>query len=171
MEAQRRATSAYPDPEHMPKGWIQIDPARLGSRPGDPVYCGIALKPDPMNGAMVHLYQESDAGPFILQYTYLSSEAAATKVMDRFVAEVPGCIARGTDPDGQVFPAKDAPTMGDAAVSMSFLPTGSVPSQVTVFRTGRALVAVVGWNPAGLPPTEALRTMAAGVQAKLSATR
>ena len=171
MAAQRRATSAYPDAEHMPSGWIQADPARLGTKPGDPVYCGAAVKPDPMNGGMTHLYQHSDAGPFILQYTYITSESVAADTMTRLEVAAKACIAEGSDGDGKVFPPASPPRVGQSSVSVAFLPEGSVPSQVTVFREGRALVVLVGWNPAGLPPTDPLAAMAAGVRARLLSTQ
>ncbi|MBR7744508.1 hypothetical protein KC207_14525 [Phycicoccus sp. BSK3Z-2] len=168
--AQRVATGAFPAPEALPEGWTQVDPtAELPQYPGDPEYCGVALERETAPGASLHLYEQSDAGPYVLQYTYVLPDGVAEEVVTDLAAAVERCVAEGRDAEGRVFAAKQAPTVGDASVSVAFVADAGAVSQVTVFRRGGTLVALVGFNPAGLPPLEALGTLAQGVDARLRA--
>lgn len=168
MESQKRATAAYPADSAMPSGWVQVDPTKeLPDYPGDPVYCGVKLEKETARGAALHLYRWSDAGPYVLQYTFVMTEPVAQQVLTELDTAVQACIASGRDDDGKVFAAKSPPTVGDQSVSMAFIADKGAVSQVTVFRRGDAVVALVGFNQAGLPPWDAIAAIAGGVDAKL----
>ncbi len=169
IEAQRRATAAYPPKAQMPAGWIQVDPtAELPSYPGDPVYCGVALEPETARGSALHMYQASDSGPYALQYTYVLTPKVATTVMSDLDQSVRQCIASGRDDKGRVFAAKQAPTVGEESVSVAFVADAGAVSQVTVFRRGEVIVAVVGSNPAGMPPLKEISAIATAVDEQLA---
>lgn len=170
LVAQRRATAAYPPKDRMPSGWIQVDPTKeLPQYPGDPVYCGVRLEAETAKGSALHLYRASDAGPYVLQYTFVLSDGVAEQVMGELSAAVTACIDQGRDAQGRVFPARQPPTVGAESVSMAFVADAGAVSQVTVFRRGQTLVALVGFTPAGLPPLEALGAIAGEVDAVLRA--
>lgn len=171
MAAQRRATAAYPPPEALPDGWIQVDPTKeLPGYPGDPVYCGVRLERETAKGSALHLYRASDAGPYVLQYTFILERPVAEQVMADLAPAVQSCIAAGRDDHGHVFAPITPATVGEESVSVAFVSTGGASSQVTVFRRGDALVAVIGFFPAGLPPVEALGAIATSIDGVLTTT-
>lgn len=171
LESQRRATAAYPDKASLPDGWVQVDPTKaLPEYPGDPEYCGVRLEAQTAPGSAIHLYEAGDSGPYVLQYTFVLPEGVAASVLDELAPAVRACIAKGRDDAGRVFAAKQAPTVGNESVSAAFVADAGGVSQVTVFRRGDVLVALVGFDPAGIPPLPAIATIAKGVDARLSAS-
>ncbi|NHA67324.1 hypothetical protein [Phycicoccus flavus] len=171
LEAQRRATAAYPPKDRLPDGWAQVDPTKaLPAYPGDPEYCGVRLERGTAPGAALHLYQAGDSGPYVLQYTFVLPRGVAGDVMADLAPAVAACVEKGRDADGRVFAARREPTVGAESVSVAFVADAGATSQVTVFRRGDALVALVGFDQAGLPPFDALSTIAEGVDARLRAS-
>lgn len=161
---QRAGTAVIDKAAMLPKDWRPVPTeGRLSGPPGHPQYCGVAAEPDPIRQSALTLYEEDSSERRILQYTFVSTEKAATAVMDDLRTAARNCHDEGFT----VRKASGYTPVGDGSVALDYSTAAGVGSRTVVFRTKDTIVILVGYGNQGAPEV-ALQTVATTIAGLLS---
>lgn len=156
--------------DELPEGW------RLASGEqhlGIPAMCNVVLEPPALESAETQRFTRGYSGPFVIQYSFVSSdEQAAKERIDDFVEAAPTCTEHVVDEDaGRVIDVSeitDIPSVGEsfAAVRGTNPQVESNTQDFVVFRNGPAVTVLQAYSPADLPDHDDLAAMAQAIDAK-----
>ena len=152
----------------LPAGW------RLASGEqylGIPKSCGVTLEPPALASAETQRFTQSATGPFVIQYSFVSSDEKATaKRIDQFVKAARTCTGYEPEKGVTVFvrPNLDVVETGDAFASVHEADEVDKAHQqdIVVFRNGPAVTVLQSYSPATLAEHSVLSEMAATISAK-----
>jgi hypothetical protein len=162
--AAARARGAELQRADLPSGWTPVPlQERFAEPPGVPSYCGVVVEPEPLHHVALELYEERSTGPFVLQYTFVTDEPVAVSRARQLVTAAADCSEKGF----RIEPAAGVPEVGDDTVALDYVSDQGAGARVMVFRSGDALVALVGYGNQGVP-RDAVTAIAAAVEARLS---
>lgn len=156
--------------DELPEGW------RLASgeqHRGVPAMCNVVLEPPALASADTQRYTRGYSGPFVIQYSFVSDdEAATTKRIDEFVDAAATCTEHVVDAAAdrvvEVERITDIPAVGEAfAAVRGTNPEVAVNVQdFVVFRNGPVVTVLQAYSPADLPEHADLAAMAEAIDAK-----
>lgn len=138
---------------------------------GIPQMCGVVLEPPGLTSAKTRRFAKSYAGPFVIQYSFVSAdEKATTERIGKFVAAAKTCSSyKPTKTDEAVVsPIEDVDTVGDAFAAVHAVDAKDANNQrdYVVFRDGSHVTVLLSYGIGGLASHGDLSTMAKGIAAK-----
>jgi hypothetical protein len=158
------------DEDELPDGWRH---ATGEQHLGIPKMCGVTLEPPELSSAETQRFTRGYSGPFVIQYSFVSSsEAAATKRIDEFVAASKTCSTFEAGPDLTIDVSRitDIDPVGEAFAAVRGT-NRTEPDNVqdfVVFRTGAVVTVLQSYSPATLADHAVLAEMARTIAAKQS---
>lgn len=141
---------------------------------GIPQVCGVILEPPKLTSAITQRFTKSALGPFVIQFSFVSSDEAATKKrIDEFVSASDTCSTHKPTKDSEVKVSKidDIEPVGDAfgAVHAVNAADESDARDFVVFRTGSHVTVLLSYSPSAMAPHADLASMAKGIAARVAA--
>lgn len=161
---QRASTAVIGKAAMLPKDWRPVPTeGRLSGPPGHPQYCGVAAEPDPIRQSALTLYEENPSERRILQYTFVSTDKAATTVVDDLKIAARNCSDEGFT----VKEASGSTPVGDGSVALDYSTDAGAGSRTIVFRAKDTIVILVGYGNQGVPEAD-LQSVATTIAGLLS---
>ena len=143
---------------------------------GIPQMCGIVLEPPGLTSAETRRFAKSYAGPFVIQYSFVSGdEKATTERIDEFVTAAKTCSSsKPTKADEAVVsPIDDIDAVGEAfaAVHATDAKDASNQRDYVVFRDGSQVTVLLSYGIGSLASHADLSAMAEGIAAKTGSSK
>ena len=163
--ARERAKSAVLSKDsELPDNWrpVPLD-GRLSGPPGRPEYCGVVAEPDRVRQSAVTLYEEKPSQSRILQYTFVSTEKAATDTMDELMDASGDCTETGYTIEN----VRGFDPVGDGSIALDYRNEDGAQSRAVTFRTSNTIVVLVGYGQLAMPK-EALQSFAVTIDRLLA---
>lgn len=138
---------------------------------GIPQMCGVVLEPPGLTSATTRRFAKSYAGPFVIQYSFVSGdEKAPTERIDEFVTAARTCSSyKPTKTDEAVVsPIDDVDPVGDAFAAVHAVDTKDDANQrdYVVFRDGSHVTVLLSYGIGSLASHADLSAMATAIAAK-----
>jgi len=143
---------------------------------GIPKVCGVILEPPSLSSAITQRFTQSFAGPFVIQYSFVSSDEAATKKrIDTFVSEAATCSSYEPTKDSKVLVTQidDIPAVGDAFAAVGAVNAADTSDMrdYVVFRTGKQVTVLLSYSRTDLASHADLAAMAESIAATVEASQ
>lgn len=158
--------------DQLPKGWRYATGQQYL---GIPELCDVVLEPPNLSSAETQRFTMDVAGPFVIQYSFVSSDEAATaKRMAEWVKAVNTCTSWSADgADIAVTPITDIDPVGEdfaAARGAADAPAGSgkptLAREYVAFRNGSQVTVLLSYGLGDLPPRADVSAMAKAIAAR-----
>jgi len=152
----------------LPEGWRYATGEQYL---GVPKLCGVTIEPPSLASVETQRYTKNFSGPFVIQYSFVSSdEKATTKRIDEFVAAAGTCTTYKPKKNVTVSVSQitDVQRVGEAfgAVREQDVARASNVQEIVVFRKGAVVTVLQSYSPATLADRAVLSQMAATIAAK-----
>ncbi|WP_109506245.1 hypothetical protein [Nocardioides speluncae] len=158
--------------DELPEGWRY---ATGQQHLGIPELCDVVLEPPHLSSAETQRFTQDAAGPFVIQYSFVSSDEAATaKRMAEWVEAVSTCTTWQADgADIEVTPITDIDAVGEdfaAARGAAAAPAGSgkppMEREYVAFRNGSQVTVLLAYGLGSLPARTDVNAMAQAIAAR-----
>lgn len=158
--------------DELPEGWRYATGQQYL---GIPELCDVVLEPPHLSSAETQRYTRDAAGPFVIQYSFVSSdEAAAAERMAEWVEAVSTCTTWTADgAEIEVTPITDIDPVGEdfgAARGAAQPPAGSgkpvLAREYVAFRNGSQVTVLLSYGLGDLPPRADVSAMAKAIAAR-----
>jgi hypothetical protein len=156
--------------DELPEGWRHASGEQFL---GVPKVCGVTLEPPGLASVKTRRFTRSFAGPFVIQYSFVSSDETATaRRIDEFVAAIKRCKTSRPTKGVKVAVSEitDVTPVGDAFGAVRETDPGDAThtQEVVAFRKGAVVTVLQSYSPNTLADHAVLSKMAAAISAKQS---
>lgn len=154
--------------DELPKGWRY---ATGQQHLGIPELCDVVLEPPSLSSAETQRFTQDAAGPFVIQYSFVSSDEAATaKRMAEWVKATSTCTSWTSDgADIEVTPITDIDPVGEdfgAAHGAAATTTPGADREYVAFRNGSHVTVLLSYGVGALPSRADMSAMAKAIAAR-----